>query len=82
MTTWNYRLVRVKYARTGTSHVEVREVYYDEEGTPYMVTDRGIFAKGETKAEVRRDLTRMQAALRKPVLNYQDIVNGRKRKRK
>lgn len=68
MATWDYRLVR-----NSSSMLEIREVYYDKNGTPNAMTEGGVFACGDTVQQVAEDLELMAEALSKPVLVEFDI---------
>ncbi len=63
---WDYRVVRKDdgYA--------VHEVYY-EDGEPVMVTERAISPYGDTEKELWDDMLAYQAAIARPVLDYDDI---------
>jgi len=73
--TWNYRVV--KKTNTGYDNLEeyygIHEVYYSEEGVPEMVTVEPVGPAGDTLEELKQDLAYMLEALKKPVLDYEDI---------
>ena len=69
--TWNYRVIRKD--TTDGEYYGIFEVYYDSSGNPEMVTVDPIGPAGDTPKELRQDLAYMLAALRLPVLNYEDI---------
>lgn len=59
--TWNYRLVRV-----AGDWVEMKEVYYEADGSARGYTDTEV--SGDGVEDVRRTLGLMLTALDKPVL--------------
>ena len=69
--TWNYRIVRKD--TTDGEYYGVHEVYYDSDGNTEKATVDPIGPAGDTLKELRQDLAYMLAALRLPVLNYEDI---------
>jgi len=70
MTTWCYRIVRKKIV--DGEYYGVYEAYY-EDGNLTMVTLESIAPYGDTLEELTMDLAYMLEALKKPVLNYEDI---------
>ena len=76
--TWNYRVIRK--TETGYDNLGeffgIHEVYYDDDGNPEMVTVEPIGPAGDTFEELLSDVECMVAALKKPVLNYDDIRIG------
>lgn len=68
--TWNYRVIRHLATQDGTAHYAIHEVYYNEHGTPYMVSLEPAKPFGETLDELKSDLGMIHAALRKPALDY------------
>jgi hypothetical protein len=73
--TWNYRVVhRVINAK---DIYAVHEVYYDEDGLPEMVTEEPVNAQGETYEELVHDVVHYIAALAYPILEYDEIGEGR-----
>ena len=69
--TWNYRVVH-RVVETEECY-GIHEVYYDEAGRPYWLTDRPC-AMGNTLAELKTDLRQMRQALDDHVLEWADIV--------
>ncbi len=73
--TWSYRVVRkieTGYDNLG-EYYGIHEVYYDDDGKPEMVTVDPIGPAGDTLKELKCDLAYMLDALKKPVLDYEDI---------
>ena len=69
---WNYRVIEKKDG-TGTTFA-IHEVYYDEEGSPYLCTINAVAPMGETLEDLRADVKFYNTALEKPVLDYETIV--------
>ncbi len=72
---WNYRLVREIFTRTGQeaeTGFHLREIYYNDKGEPDSWADRGCSPYGESPEEVRRVLEAMLKALDKPTLDFDD----------
>lgn len=67
---WNYRVIRHKETETGIVHYAIHEVYYNEHGAPYMVSEKPASPTGETPEALKSDLGLIHAALRKPPLDY------------
>jgi len=87
--TWNYRVVRRRGGGEAlreergvppASWAEpeyfyaIYEVYYDENGEPVAVTERPVWPAGDTLEELAEDVRLYVRALRKPVLDYEDIA--------
>ncbi len=63
---WNYRVaVRGEY-------YSIYEVYYTD-GMPARITESPVCPGGDTLEELKRDLKSFQAALKRPVLKYEDF---------
>ncbi len=54
----------------------IHEVYYDDSGEPYLVTEDPCYPQGETLEELEKDFVLYQKALEEPVLNYEDFAGG------
>jgi len=85
MTTWTYRVMnhRAPGYLGGDEWLEIREVYYKEDGTIDGWTADACWPAGDTREELISDLSRMLLALAEPVLNewelpgYEDEDNRR-----
>lgn len=65
------------------SSLSIREVYYNQDGSIWAVSENGISAHGEIDADVmdesdglkdlKADLQRMQECTKKPILNLDTI---------
>ena len=69
---WNYRVIH----RTDTTEewYEIAEVYYDKRlGTITAYSSDPAIPAGDTLDELREDLSHMQAALDKPVIEWADL---------
>ena len=77
--TWNHRIIRTKATPEEMELSEeeyyytIREVYYDEDGKPELVTMEGNVPWGTTVDELRQDMECLGKALDQPVLNYEDF---------
>lgn len=67
---WNYRVIRHLATQDGSAYYAIHEVYYNDQGMPYMVSHESVKPFGETLDELKSDLGMIHAALRKPVLDY------------
>lgn len=80
---WNYRLVKRKYPKAVNNDqvvihpdgeiLEIKEIYYDKNENIDGFGDAPV-PYGETIEEVKECLDLMYKALKKPVLNYEDII--------
>ena len=68
---WNHRVVK-KITETGHAFFGIHEVFY-EKGNAYMCTDDPVAIISEEPKELRQTLRWMKKALRKPILNYEEI---------
>lgn len=74
---WNYRLVKVTYNK-GTEneevYFEIREAYYNDDGSIWAMTEEkaGIF--GESPEEAEKVLERMSLAFRKDIIDLDAFV--------
>ena len=72
---WDYRVVKnVCTEPSGTEEetLEIKEIYYDENDEPILVSDAAIMC--ESLEELKAILKDLSSALNKPILNYSDIV--------
>lgn len=77
---WNYRFVRRQSPNPdGTMEeiFDVREVYYNADGSIQAWSSEPAHASGETKLELADDLSMMFAAIQKPVLEYGDLPGAK-----
>ena len=65
---WNYRIVRRKCS-DGDKY-GIHEVYYNEDGSIWAISEQPCMPFGETKKELLNDLSMMTASIIKPVLDY------------
>ena len=64
---WNYRIVRYRNRKAGYG---LHEVYYDDDGKPWAMTQEPASVAAMTPDEIRGDLMLMQADARKrPILD-------------
>lgn len=71
MSSWNYRVIR--HLADGSSDQEwfaIHEVFYNDTGVPYAVSEKACPAGGETTDELFEDMKLMQAASGMPTLDY------------
>lgn len=74
---WNYRLVKATYNK-GTEneevYFEIREAYYNDDGSIWAMTEEkaGIF--GESPEEAEKVLERMSLAFHKEVIDLDTFV--------
>jgi hypothetical protein len=77
--TWNHRIIREKATPEETEvsgeehYYTIREVYYDDDGKPELVTMEGDAPWGTTVDELKQDVEWYRKALEQPVLNYEDF---------
>ena len=69
--TWNLRLVLLTTA-TEEPYMELREVFYDNEGVPVGHTRATV--GGETLDEVQQYLDRAHSGIMRPILRNSDFV--------
>jgi hypothetical protein len=72
---WNYRVVRFTSEVNGVrgDWLEVREVYYDDEGNPEAYTADEAGPGGETLDELRADHALIAQAFERPIINAEDL---------
>ena len=77
--TWNYRVIRRKATPEEAELSEeeycytIREVFYDDEGKPELVSEEDTGPWGTTVDEIKKDVEWFSKALGQPVLNYEDF---------
>ena len=71
--TWNYRIL----VKPDTGTARLIEVYYDDDGLIYGWCKASLDTDG-TEADIRDDLTAMQAAFEAPVLTDADLPDFKK----
>lgn len=74
---WNYRVCR-HYSTLPDGTVEdyyrIHEVYYDKRGKITAVSVDGIDPHGLTLTGLKKDLSMMRAALKQPVLEFDNEI--------
>ena len=86
MSYWNFRVCKEKYTSEldvdGLASLSVREVYYNQDGSIWAVSENAISSHAEIDADVnesdglkelKADLQRMQECTKKPILNLDTI---------
>jgi len=68
---WNYRVVRRKLPE-GDLYA-IHEVYYDEDGSPKLVTEEPSYPMGESYGEFQEDFEHYLDALNRDLLNYEEF---------
>jgi hypothetical protein len=66
MSSWNHRVVRFK---GDEDWYEICEVYYEEDGSVFAHTAKGVSVCGENIAELRETLERMLRCLDQDILD-------------
>lgn len=66
--TWNYRIIKKKTEGFDEVYYEMHEVYYNDDGSIYALTENPIAPYGATIKELKQSLSYMQAAFEKKVL--------------
>ena len=67
---WQYRV-------TSTDGVfQIREVYFDDDGTPQLMSEHPDYPQGDTVEELKEDIQAMLKALELPVLDYDEFMGG------
>ena len=72
---WNHRMVNL--TEDGESWIEICEVFYDDDHTPLLFTEKGVSVAGENKEELKTQLEQMLSCLNKPVMFKADFESGR-----
>lgn len=70
MATWNHRVVRHKGENNEPDWYAIHEVYYDDLGKITGMTVDSASPFGESKNEIKREITNMLAACDKRVIDY------------
>lgn len=73
---WNYRVVRTlhpAWENTVEEQYAIHEVYYNDNGSIWGMTEQAMSPTGTNVEELRVDLEYMQKALDLPVLNNEEI---------
>jgi len=77
--TWNHRIVREKNTPEEAEvsgeeyYYTIREVYYDDDGKPELVSLEGDAPFGTTLEELKQDVERFAKALKYLVLDFEDF---------
>ena len=72
---WNHRMV--DFTENDEPWIEICEVYYDDDHTPLLYSEKGVSVSGENKEEIKKQLELMLSCLNKPVLFKADFNNKR-----
>jgi hypothetical protein len=67
----------VNFTEDDESWIEICEVFYDDDHTPLLYSEKGVSVAGETKEELKNQLELMLSCLNKPVLFKADFNNNR-----
>jgi len=74
MSYWNFRLIDLSDENGGEPYIELREVFYDDEGVPI---GHGSPAIGAESVESMREVMRWHAlALDKPVMQKSEFIGS------
>jgi hypothetical protein len=73
---WGYRIVNVDSEFDDETSLEIREVYYDQEGNPYGHCGAEVF--GNDIGELDTVITKMRSAFDKPILTKDDFIGDPK----
>ena len=73
MSTFNYRVIRLDLASPSEIFMEIREVYYDDEGKITAWTLKAAGVGGDDTAEIAGVLELMRGALDNPVLKESEM---------
>ena len=65
---WNYRVVEEEFENE--PYYYIKEVYYDKDGNPELLTEDPVQLDGESVKEIMDDLKLIMKAFQKPILNY------------
>lgn len=71
---WNYRIIRHK-VEDEEDWLAIHEVFYDDENNPKGCTKNSVDVSGEDFDSIQWQLTKMQEALDKPILDYQMFLD-------
>ena len=67
----------VNFTEDDESWIEICEVFYDDDHTPLLYSEKGVSVAGETNEELKNQLELMLSCLNKPVLFKADFNNNR-----
>jgi hypothetical protein len=70
--TWDYRVIKQEHP-TGTTYA-IYEVYYDDEGNILYISKDPENPQGETLTELKNDLKYMRQALKRPILDMDEVL--------
>lgn len=70
--TWNYRVIKQEHPE-GTTYA-IYEVYYDEQDNILFISKDPMNPHGETITELQNDLKHMRQALKKPILDMDEVL--------
>jgi hypothetical protein len=73
---WNYRVLRQEY--NGEPYYTIHEVYYRKNGSIRMWSEDAMDPGGSTPEELASDLSMMQEAFNKPIL--EEVTAGTRKK--
>lgn len=84
---WNYRVIRHKETINLSSNpmekedqsfywYAIHEVYYDKDGNPTSITENPCDPYGEDLSELKENLEKMNAGLKKPILDYDFFIKS------
>lgn len=76
--TWNYRVIKQEHPE-GTAYA-IYEVYYDEQGTILFISKDPMNPCGKTITDLKNDLKHMRQALKKPILDMDEVLQGFERR--
>ena len=66
---WNYRIIE-----TGSGMFEIREVYYNEDGTIFAISEEAEGVSGESLEDLKLGLDYVSKAMNAPILKESEIV--------
>lgn len=72
--TWNFRLVKRKDPRSSSSWYAVHEVFYNDAGRPFAMTEDPVGISGESPVEAREYLRMIQRDIKRfPILDLRRV---------
>lgn len=76
-TWWNYRII--KRDKDEDIFFGIYEAYYNSEieDKPHLISDKPVFALGNTPEELEKDLKSMKIAFEMDILTYEDFDKGK-----
>jgi hypothetical protein len=72
--TWNYRLTKEIHSGDEDVSYQIKEVYYNPDGSIWGMTENSVSVYGETAEEARACLDNMQLAFDQAVLDLDGFV--------